>query len=48
MSATATAASVAAVSGLAAYLNGKYHLAQDIKALKFRSKAAKYYAELGK
>jgi hypothetical protein len=47
MAATA-AASVAAVSGLAAYLNGKYHLAQDIKTLKFRSNAQKYYAELGK
>jgi|TARA_R110002003_G_scaffold2545_3_gene24448 hypothetical protein len=45
--ATTAAASVAAVTGLAAYLNGKYHLAQDIKALRFRRKAAKYYAELG-
>ncbi|KAF2028426.1 acetyl-CoA synthetase-like protein [Setomelanomma holmii] len=46
--ATTAVASVAAVTGLAAYLNGKYHLAQDIKALRFRSKAAKYYAELVK
>jgi hypothetical protein len=43
----ATAASVAAVSGLAAYLNGKYHLGQDIKALRFRRNASKYYEELG-
>lgn len=43
----ATAASVAAVSGLAAYLNGKYHLGQDIKALRFRRNATKYYEELG-
>jgi hypothetical protein len=46
--AVTTAASVAAVSGLAAYLNGKYHLAQDIEALMFRRKALKYYQELGK
>jgi hypothetical protein len=46
MAATA-AASVAAATGLAAYLNGKYHLAQDIRALKFRRNAAKYYEELG-
>ena len=47
MSAATAAASVAAVSGLAAYLNGKYHLGQDIKALRFRRKANKYYEELG-
>jgi hypothetical protein len=41
------AASVAAVSGLAAYLNGKYHLKQDIKALRFKRKASKYYENLG-
>jgi hypothetical protein len=46
MAATAVA-SVAAASGLAAYLNGKYHLAQDLKALKFRRNATKYYDELG-
>jgi hypothetical protein len=45
--AATTAASVAAVTGLAAYLNGKYHLAQDIKALRFKRNANKYYAELG-
>lgn len=45
---TATAvASVAAATGLAAYLNGKYHLGTDIQRLRFKSKAAKYYAELG-
>jgi hypothetical protein len=47
MAATA-AASVAVATGLAAYLNGKYHLATDIERLRFKSKAAKYYAELGK
>jgi hypothetical protein len=47
MAATTAAASVAAVSGLAAYLNGKYHLAQDIKTLRFRRNAAKYYAGIG-
>jgi hypothetical protein len=47
MAATA-AASVAAATGLAAYLNGKYHLAQDIKALKSRRSGTKYYQELGK
>jgi hypothetical protein len=47
MAATA-AASVAAVSGLAAYLNGKYHLGQDLEALIFRRKALKYYQEIGK
>jgi hypothetical protein len=46
--AVTAAASIAAVSGLTAYLNGKYHLAQDIKALAFRRKAAKYYEEIGK
>ncbi|KAL5119030.1 hypothetical protein ACEQ8H_002954 [Pleosporales sp. CAS-2024a] len=42
----ATAASVAAVTGAAAYLNAKYHIGQDIKMLKFRREATKYYAEL--
>jgi hypothetical protein len=45
--ATTAVASVAAISGLAAYLNGKYHIKQDVKILKFRRDAAKYYAELG-
>jgi hypothetical protein len=46
--ATTAVASVAAISGLAAYLNGKYHLKQDIKTLRFRKQAANYYEELGK
>jgi hypothetical protein len=45
--ATTAIASVAAISGLAAYLNGKYHIKQDVKILKFRRDAAKYYAGLG-
>jgi hypothetical protein len=47
MDATAAAASVAAISGLAAYVNGKYHIAQDLKALRFKKRAGSYYEELG-
>ena len=47
MDTTTAAASVAAISGLAAYLNGKYHIAQDLRALRFKKAAAKHYAELG-
>lgn len=47
MSAGTVAASIAAASGVAAYLNGKYHVAQDIRGLRFKRKAAKYYEELG-
>jgi hypothetical protein len=46
MAATA-AASVAAATGLAAYLNGKYHLTEDLSRLKFKTQAARYYAGLG-
>lgn len=46
MTATAAAASLAAISGLAAYLNGKYHLAQDLRVLRFKGRAGKYYANL--
>ncbi|CAO2649393.1 Nn.00g067780.m01.CDS01 [Neocucurbitaria sp. VM-36] len=48
MSASAAAASVAAISGLAAYLNGKYHIGQDLRLLRFKSKAGRYYADLVK
>jgi hypothetical protein len=47
MDATAAAASVAAISGLAAYVNGRYHIAQDLRALRFKKRAARYYEELG-
>jgi hypothetical protein len=47
MDATTAAASAAAITGLAAYLNGKYHIAQDLKALNSRRAAGKHYAELG-
>ena len=47
MDKTTTAAALAAISGLAAYINGKYHVTQDLKALKFKYQAAKYYAEVG-
>lgn len=43
----ATAASMAAVSGVAAYLNGRYHITQDLRGLKFKAQAARYYAGLG-
>jgi len=42
-----TAAIAAAATGAVAYLNGKYHLGQDIKMLKFRRDAAKNYEDLG-
>lgn len=47
MTATATAASVAAISSLAAYINAKYHIGQDLRILKFKKGAEKHYAELG-
>jgi hypothetical protein len=47
MDATTAAASVAAISGLAAYVNAKHHIAQDLKALRFKKRAASYYEELG-
>lgn len=47
MSVAATAASVAAISGLAAYINAKYHIGQDLRTLKFKKGAEKQYAELG-
>ena len=47
MDTTATAAALAAVSGLAAYINGKYHIVKDLKGLRAKNEAAKYYAKLG-
>jgi acyl-CoA synthetase (AMP-forming)/AMP-acid ligase II len=47
MDATTTAVSLAAISGLAAYINGKYHVAQDLKVLGFKRRAGRYYAGLG-
>jgi hypothetical protein len=41
------AAAIAGLAGLAAYLNGKYHIAQDLKTRKKKKQAVKYYAELG-
>ncbi|KAH8724783.1 hypothetical protein GQ44DRAFT_617405 [Phaeosphaeriaceae sp. PMI808] len=46
MSATSAAISAAALSGLAAYLNGKYHLKQDITLLRSKKHATKYYEGL--
>lgn len=47
MTVAATAASVAAISSLAAYVNAKYHIGQDLRMLKFKKGAEKHYAELG-
>jgi hypothetical protein len=47
MTAAATAASVAAISSLAAYINAKYHIGQDVRMLRFKKKAERHYAELG-
>lgn len=47
MSTTAAAASLAAVSGLAAYLNAKYHVAQDLRLVRFKRKSERFYEELG-
>ncbi|KAF1938241.1 acetyl-CoA synthetase-like protein [Clathrospora elynae] len=45
---TAAAASLAAVSGLVAYINGKYHVAQDLGVLRSGRRARAYYASLVK
>lgn len=47
MTVAATAASVAAITSLAAYVNAKYHVGQDLRMLKFKKKAESHYAELG-
>lgn len=47
MTVAATAASVAAISSLAAYVNAKYHIAQDLRVLRFKKSAESHYAELG-
>lgn len=47
MTVAATAASVAAITSLAAYINAKYHIGQDVRMLKFKKGAEKHYAELG-
>lgn len=47
MTVAATTASVAAISSLAAYINAKYHIGQDLRALKFKKGAEKNYTELG-
>ncbi|KAF2854305.1 acetyl-CoA synthetase-like protein [Plenodomus tracheiphilus IPT5] len=46
MDTTTVAASLAAISGLAAYLNAKYHISQDLKLVKFKKRSAQFYAEL--
>lgn len=47
MNNTAAAASLAAIGGLAAYLNAKYHIKQDLRLLRLKRAAGKHYAELG-
>lgn len=47
MDPTTTAAALAAASALAAYVNAKYHVAQDINTLKFKRNSTKYYEQLG-
>jgi len=41
------AASVAALAGLGAYINAKYHIGQDLRQLKFKGNAEKHYVDLG-
>ena len=45
--AAVTAATVAGASALATYLNGKYHITQDLKIINRIRLAKKYYASLG-
>ncbi|KAJ4353929.1 uncharacterized protein N0V89_005660 [Didymosphaeria variabile] len=44
--AAAAAASLAGVSALAAYLDAKYHIAQDLRIKRRMGQASKYYADL--
>ena len=41
------AAALAGVAALGAYINAKYHVAQDVRALRKKRVAMKWYAELG-
>lgn len=45
--AAAAAASLAGISALAAYLDAKYHIGQDLKVITRLRRSAKYYASLG-
>jgi hypothetical protein len=47
MAAAGTAA-IAGMASLAAYLNAKYHIAQDLRIYKRKKQAVQYYAEVGK
>ncbi|KAF1998842.1 acetyl-CoA synthetase-like protein [Amniculicola lignicola CBS 123094] len=46
--AAASAAAVAGMSALAAYVNAKYHINQDLKVIRRRKQAVKWYEELAK
>ena len=41
------AAALAGVTGVAAYLNAKFHVAQDIGAIRRAQKTGRYYEKLG-
>jgi hypothetical protein len=45
--ATTSAIALTGVTAIGAYLNGKYHIAQDLKAKRRRKQAVDYYAGLG-
>lgn len=43
----ASAAALAGMASLAAYLDGKYHIGQDLRVKRRKKQAIKYYADLG-
>jgi hypothetical protein len=45
--ATTSAVALAGLTAIGAYLNGKYHIVQDLKAKRRRKQAGNYYAKLG-
>ena len=45
--AATSAVALAGVTAIGAYLNGKYHIAQDLRAKRRRKQAVDYYAGLG-
>lgn len=47
INATAATAALAGISALSAYLNAKYHVAQDLKLVWRKKQAEKYYQKLG-
>lgn len=47
MMAATGAAAAAGIASLAAYLNGKYQIAQDLRVRRRKKRAVKWYADLG-